>query len=122
MLTELHRLLHNAPNSSTTVHKRDLMLVSKIVQDPDGIKGSEALMLQLVAVQEVPEHEIHETHHSIVVLSPSKVAAWARSGMETIEVSKLFETMVIELERKYEAHLEATINAKLDPLGIKAPE
>lgn len=120
MLVELTRILGNVTVNSDLIDSRNLMLVTKITGSAEDGRGTDALMLQLVAVQEDGDLDILETHHSLVTMEMYKVHAWDKSGVETIKVTKLFESMVMELESKFRQHKKAVIEA-LEAEG-EAPE
>lgn len=133
MLVELTRILNNVTVNSKEIDSRNLMLVTKITGSAEDGRGTDALMLQLVAVQQDDELDIMETHHSLVTMEMYKVYAWDKSGVETVKVTKLFESMIMELESKFRQHKEAvekdlaangeTPEVKTDLTGIiKNPE
>lgn len=133
MLVELARILNNVTVNSEHISCRDLLLVTKITGSAEEGRNADALMLQLVAVQQDDELDILETHHSLVTMEMYKVHAWDKSGVETIKVTKLFESMIMELESKFRQHKEAvelqiakeqeTPEVKTDLTGIvKNPE
>lgn len=122
MLKEWTRLLSNACVNSKLVNTRDLILTTKITNSATDGKSVDALMIHLVGVQVDEEFDIQETHHSSVVLEMFKVNAWDDSGMETIELTKLLDTMVLEIESKYRQHLDKVKEAKaLDNLVENTP-
>lgn len=122
MLKEWTRLLSNACVNSKLVKTRDLVLTTKITNSATDGKSVDALMIHLVGVQIDEELGIQETHHSSVVLEMFKVYAWDSSGMETIELTKLLDTMVLEIESKYRQHLDAVKKAQeLDNLVESTP-
>lgn len=112
MLVELQRVLSNSVVNSELIDKRNLMLVTKITNSATDGRSVDALMFQLVAVQQDDSLGILETHHSVVTMEMFKLHEWDKSGMETIQLTKLFETMIQELEGKFRAHTEA-VKAKL---------
>ena len=122
MLKEWTRLLSNACVNADYVQTRDLILTTKITNSATDGRSVDALMIHLVGVQTVEELEIQETHHSSVILEMFKVEAWDSSGMETIELTKLLDAMVTEIDRKYKQHLDAVKEAQeLDTLVENTP-
>lgn len=117
MLMELTRLLNNACINSELIDKRNLMLMTKLTNSKTDGQAVDALMIQVIAVQQEDELGIMETHHSVINMEMFTIHEWDKSGVETVKLTKLLDSMVLDLESKFRQHRQAVIDA-----GVKQPE